>query len=118
MIKRILVWCLGVLIIAACAKEVLKPLGKRLGEVTVESDAGEIPVLINATGIWRAASMEDWISVDDAWHRDQYSVVLHYGSNQSVEGMHRSDRMGKVLIITADGAECDTLVIHQKGLQL
>lgn len=117
-IKRLIPMGLLVLGLAACTQEVMKPTGKVIGEVTVESDAGQMPVLINADGIWKARSLEEWISVDDTWHRDQYTVVLQYGSNQSVEGMHRPDRIGHVLIETADGAEKDTLVIHQKGLQL
>ncbi|MBQ7709180.1 MAG: BACON domain-containing protein [Bacteroidales bacterium] len=117
MIKKMLLTA-AVILAAACSREILSPTGKLIGEVTVESEAGDIPVLIEATGVWRAASLSDWITVDDAWHRDTYSVVLHYGSNQSVEGMHRSARTGFVIIETADGAECDTLAVHQKGLEL
>lgn len=117
MIKRLILCGLALLALAACTKEVLQPAGKRLAEVTVESDAGQLPVLITATGVWKASSQADWITVDDVWRRDQNTVVLQYGSNRSAEGMHRSARTGLVLIITADGAECDTLVIHQKGLQ-
>lgn len=118
MTKRFILTSLAAILLVACAKENFSPLGKRIGEYTVESDAGQVPVLISADGIWKAVSLEDWITVDDAWHRNQYTVILHYGSNQSIEGLHRPDRDGKVLIETADGAECDTLIIHQKGLQL
>ncbi len=118
MTKRFILTSLAAILLAACAKEAFTPMGKRLGEYTVESDAGQFPVLIQADGIWKAVSLEDWITVDDAWHRDRYTVIVHYGSNQSIEGMHRPAREGKVLIETADGAECDTLIIHQKGLQL
>lgn len=118
MTKRLLLTAVVAIIAASCTQEVLSPTGKMLGEVTVESDAGQIPVLISASGIWRANSISDWISVDDAWHRDSYAVVLQYKSNQSVEGLHRSARTGYVLIETADGAECDTLTVHQKGLEL
>ena len=118
MIKRMILWCLAALLLVACSKEVLKPIGKRLAEVTVESDAGQLPVLVTASGVWKASSQADWITVDDIWRRDINTIVLEYGSNRSVEGLHRSARTGVVLILTADGAECDTLVIHQKGLQL
>ena len=92
--------------------------GKRLAEVTVESDAGEIPVLIGAEGIWKARPAVDWIAVDGAWHENEGALLLHYDSNRSVEGMHRSARTGAVLILSADGASCDTLLIHQKGFAL
>jgi hypothetical protein len=118
MTKRIILWGLAALILAACSKEVLKPTGKCLAEVTVESDAGQIPVLVTATGVWKARSQADWITVDESWRRDQNTIVLHYGSNRSIEGVHRSDRRGAVLIETADGAECDTLYVHQKGIAL
>lgn len=118
MTKRVIIYGLAILMLAACAKEVLKSTGKRLAEVTVESDAGQIPVLINATGVWKATSEADWITVDDVWRRDRNTIVLHYASNRSVEGLHRGPRQGTVLIRTADKAECDTLVIHQKGLEL
>ena len=117
MIKRLILFA-ATLLLAACTKEVLSPTGKRLGEVTVESEAGELPVLIMAEGTWRAASLADWISVDGAWHRDNYSILLQYSSNQSVEGLHRVPRTGFVIIQTGDGAQTDTLVVNQKGLQL
>lgn len=106
------------MLLAGCQKNVLQQTGKNLGEVTVESSAGELPVLITAEGVWQAVSGTDWISVDEAWHRDAYTILVHYGSNQSIEGMHRSARTGFVLIRTADGAECDTLKIHQRGIVL
>lgn len=109
---------LAAVLIAACTKEELSVTGKRLGEVTVESDAGEIPVLVKADGVWKAETAEEWISVDDAWHRDEYTVVLSYGSNRSFAGMHRPARTGYVFILTADGAERDTIVVHQKGIEL
>lgn len=102
----------------ACVQEVITPTGKQLGEFTVESDAGQIPVLVSAEGVWKATSLSDWISVEDAWHRDACVIVLNYASNRSVEGDHRPLRTGKVLISTADGAECDTLTVHQKGIAL
>ena len=40
MTKRIILWGLAALMLAACSKEVLLPTGKCLAEVTVESDAG------------------------------------------------------------------------------
>ena len=118
MTKRIILWGLVVLILAACSKEVLKPTGKCLGEVTVESDAGSLPVLVTANGVWKATSEADWITVDDAWRRDRNTIVLHYGSNRSIEGLHRSARRGAVLIRTADGAQCDTIYVRQKGIEL
>lgn len=117
MTKRLILCLVAAILIAACTKEVLSPAGKRLGEITVESDAGQIPVLISANGVWKAESPQDWISVDDAWHRGEYTVVLSYGSNRSFAGMHRPERTGFVLIATADGAELDTLVVHQKGIE-
>ena len=118
MIKKILTAALAALAFIACTKEVLRQTGKLLGEVTLESDAGEIPVLINADGVWKAESLTDWIAVDDAWHSGSYSIVLRYSSNRSVEGLHRPSRTGDVIIETADGAQCDTLRIHQRGLAL
>jgi len=118
MIKRLILWGLAALMLAACTKEVLKPTGKCLAEVTVESDAGQIPVLISATGVWKASSEASWIMVDDTWRRDQNTIVLHYASNRSIEGLHRDPRRGAVLIRTADGAECDTIYVRQKGLEL
>lgn len=116
MTKKLFFALLLSLALLSCTKEVLRVSGRRLAEVTVESDAGELPVLINAEGIWKARSLEDWISVDEAWHEGAYTVLLRYGSNRSVEGMHRTPRTGAVLILTADGAECDTLFVHQKGM--
>lgn len=119
MIKKLLV----ILTVAAfsalsCARETRQPRGKVLAEVTLESDAGEIPVLITAEGIWKAASLSDWIEVDGAWHSGSCSIVLNYASNRSVEGLHRPSRTGYVVIGTADGAQCDTLKIHQRGIEL
>lgn len=118
MIKRFILICAAAIVMAACSKEVLSPVGKLIGEYTVESDAGQFPVLVSTDGVWKAESLEDWITVDNAWHRDRYTVIVRYGSNQSIEGMHRPARSGKVIIETADGAECDTLIVHQKGLEL
>lgn len=118
MIKRIILCGLAALILAACSKEVLKPIGKCLAEVTVESDAGQIPVLVSATGVWKASSEASWITVDDIWRRDRNTIVLHYESNRSIEGLHRGPRRGAVLIQTADGAECDTIYVRQKGIEL
>jgi|GEM_PF-1902581 len=116
--KKVLLIAVAALLLAACGKEVLSLTGKNLGEYTVESDAGEFTVLITGEGIWKAESSEQWISVDNSWHRDNYTVVIQYGSNQSVEGMHRGARKGSVLIMSADGAQCDTITVIQKGLQL
>ena len=118
MTKRMILWGLAALILVACSKEVLLPTGKCLGEVTVESDAGQLPVLVSATGVWKASSEADWITVDDAWHRDRNTIVLYYASNRSIEGLHRNPRRGAVLIRTADGAECDTIYVRQKGIEL
>ena len=109
---------LSLALLTACIQEQIVTKGKSLGEVTVESDAGQIPVLISADGIWKAASLSDWIDVDDAWHRGECAIMLSYGSNRSVEGLHRSSRTGKVTISSADGAECDTLYVSQKGIEL
>ena len=118
MTKRMILWGLAALILAACSKEVLKPTGKCLGEVTVESDAGVLPVLVSASGVWKASSEAEWITVDDSWRREQNTIVLHYAYNRSIEGLHRSARRGAVLIRTADGAECDTIYVRQKGIEL
>ena len=119
MTKRfVLLLALAAALLTACSEEVISITAKQLGEVTVESDAGEIPVLISADGIWKAASLSDWIDVDDAWHRDECVIVLSYASNRSVEGLHRPARTGKVIVSTADGAECDTLYVIQKGIEL
>ena len=118
MTKKIFMALAAALLCLGCTKEVLSPTGKQLGSYNVESDAGSVTVLVTAEGIWRAVSLEEWISVDSQWHRDVSSIVISYGSNQSVEGLHRTSREGKVLIESYDGAERDTLVIHQKGLQL
>ena len=118
MTKRFILICLAAIVMAACTKEVLSPTGKIIGEFTVESDAGQFPVLVTADGVWKAESLEDWITVDNSWHRDQYTVIVRYGSNQSIEGMNRPARSGKVIIETADGAQIDTLIVHQKGMQL
>ena len=117
MIKKILFVVLAATAVLACTKEVLRRTGKLLAEVTLESDAGEIPVLITADGTWKATSLSDWIEVDDAWHSGTYSIVLRYASNRSVEGLHRPSRTGVVVIETADGAQCDTLKIHQRGIE-
>lgn len=118
MTKRVILLVLASLMLAACTKEVLQPTGKCLAEVTVESDAGQIPVLISATGVWKASSETSWITVDEQWRRDQNTIVLHYASNRSIEGLHHGPRSGAVLILTADGAECDTLIVNQRGLEL
>ena len=118
MIKKILIAALAALAVLACTKEVLRQTGKVIGEVTLESDAGEIPVLISADCAWKAESLSDWISVEDAWHSGSCTIVLSYGSNRSVEGLHRPSRTGNVVIETADGAQCDTLRIYQKGIEL
>lgn len=116
--KTIITAVFAALVFAACTREVMIPTAKNLGEVTVESDAGQLPVLINADGIWKATSLSEWISVDDQWHSGSYSIVITYGSNRSIEGLSRPSRTGKVLIGTADGTEADTLYVHQKGLEL
>lgn len=116
--RSILLIILTVCFLAGCAKEATSTKGKVLGEVTVESDAGQIPVLIDADGIWKSVSLSDWISVDGHWHEGECVIVLSYSSNRSVEGFHRPDRTGKVVIMTADSAECDTLYVHQKGIAL
>ena len=118
MTKRLILIGLAAIILAAFAKEVLSPTGKIIGEFTVESDAGQFPVLVSADCVWKAESLDEWISVDNSWHRETYTVTVHYGSNQSIEGLHRPARSGKVLIETADGAQIDTLIVHQKGMQL
>ncbi len=117
MIKKILAAALVALALASCGKQVLSRTGKVIGEVTLESDAGEVPVLVSADGIWKARSLSDWLSVDDSWHKDTYTIIISYGSNRSVEGLSRSLRSGYVVIDTADGAECDTLKIHQRGIE-
>ena len=119
MTKRFVVlMALAATLLAACGKEDISVTAKKIGEITVESDSGEVPVLISADGIWKAESLENWIEVDDAWHRDACVVVISYGSNRSVEGLHRPMRIGKVIISTADAAECDTLYVRQKGIEL
>lgn len=119
MIKRIAAGIAVALILAtACSKEGPSGEGRDLGQVSVESDGGQITVLVSANGVWKAESSSPWISVDDAWHNGDYTVQVSYASNRSVEGMHRSSRSGRVLIITSDGAQYGFFTINQKGLQL
>ena len=118
MIKKLLViLTLAAFSALSCAKETQLPRGKVLAEVAVESDAGQVPALVSADGVWKARSIAEWISVDDAWHKGENTVLLVYASNRSIEGLHRPARTGCVVIETADGAQCDTLKIHQRGIE-
>lgn len=103
-------------ILVACTKEVLKTSGKVIGERIVSSEAGEFPVLVTTTGVWTASSLSDWIDVQTDMHKDQGTVVVKYGANTSYLGKNCFNRLGKVVISTVDGAECDTLLVKQRGV--
>ena len=115
MTRKLFAAALAVFIISSCNGALGDAVAERIGEVTVESDAGSLPALVSSGSVWRAVSLADWIEVGSEWHRGTGAIVLEYGSNRSVPGLHRSSRLGAVLLETSDGAEKDTLILRQKG---
>lgn len=106
----------GVILCQGCSKEVLVTSGKKLGERTVDADAGEFPVMVTTTGAWQAYSLSDWIDVDESLHKDKGSFSVKYEANTSYYGKTLFNRLGKVVVATCDGAQADTLVLKQRGL--
>ena len=114
--KRILIILMTCLLCASCAKEVLVTSGKVIFETDVDSGAGSLDILVSADGVWNASSLVPWIDVEGDWHRGSHVITLNYGSNRSVEGDVRHDRIGRGVVRSYDGGQCDTLIINQRGM--
>lgn len=106
----------GALALCSCTKEVLRTCGRVLGEKTVSSAEGDFLMLVTTDGVWSAASLSSWITVDESLHKGRSTVRVQYASNASSFGDNRFNRLGKVVIVTWDGGQADTLVIRQRGL--
>ena len=103
------------LVLASCQKEVQQTTGAVKAQTELSARSGSFVAYVETEGVWSAEALEDWLHVDQAYHKDHYAVEVEYDSNESVPGYMRFNRMGHVVIRTYDGFAADTLVVKQRG---
>lgn len=104
------------MVLASCAKEVLRPVVIDFGKKTVGVEAGNFPVRVSTDCAWYAESGSSWVKVDGNVHASEGTLLVSYDSNASTEGDWRFNRVGHVFIKTYDGATVGKIAIWQKGI--
>ena len=103
------------LVLASCQKEVQQTTGAVKAQTELSARSGSFVAYVETEGVWSAEALEDWLHVDQAYHKDHNAVEVEYDSYESVPGYMRFNRMGHVVIRTYDGFAADTLVVKQRG---
>lgn len=104
---------LGVFV--SCQKSVLVSTTVDLGRKVVDEEEGSFPVLVTTEGAWYAVSDSKWIEVDGSLHSGKSTFTVKYRNNFSYEGECRLNRIGRVKVLTCDGATRAELRLWQKG---
>ncbi|MBR0240484.1 MAG: BACON domain-containing protein [Bacteroidales bacterium] len=115
--KRLSYICLLIMSAVSCRKEVLEVKGGSLGTKTVEAAEGSFSMFVQTDGVWQVSSPQDWIHLPSGMFKDNSSVLVSYDSNESADGVLKFNRLGHVVVKTADGAAADTLYVRQRGIE-
>lgn len=114
--KKISILLLMSIILVSCGKEVLVTTGRIAADRYVPVEGCEFCISVSTYGVWNAESLDPWLKLDGRYRKGDGAVSVACLSNESLEGMRRFCRVGRIVLRTYDECACDTVRVFQSGL--